>query len=78
MKALEFHTLIDSARRLELELPPDTPCGQARVLVLLPEETDAEERSWSALIAQEWAAELSDPREDVYTLADGEPVDASG
>jgi hypothetical protein len=29
-------------------------------------------------VAREWEAELSDPREDLYSLADGEPVDAAG
>jgi hypothetical protein len=26
-------------------------------------------------VANEWAGELSDVRQDIYTLADGEPVD---
>jgi len=31
--------------------------------------------NWMAGIAREWHDELSDPREDIYTLADGVPVD---
>jgi hypothetical protein len=33
------------------------------------------ETAWMTGIANEWAAELSDPREDIYELTDGEPVD---
>lgn len=30
---------------------------------------------WMDLIAWEWHDELSDPRQDIYTLQDGLPVD---
>ncbi len=35
------------------------------------------DEAWPQGIAHEWAAELADTREDIYTLADGEPVAAS-
>ncbi len=31
--------------------------------------------TWAMGVAQEWSAELSDAREDIYTLDDGEPID---
>jgi len=31
------------------------------------------EKDWTALIAQEWADELADPLQDLYTIGDGEP-----
>lgn len=37
-----------------------------------------EERAWLALINQSWARGWSDPREDVYTLEDGEPSHPTG
>jgi hypothetical protein len=37
MQALKFNTTIDSRRRLELDLPPDTPEGTAEVIILVPE-----------------------------------------
>lgn len=37
MHALKFNTTIDSRRRLELDLPLDTPEGTAEVIVLVPE-----------------------------------------
>ena len=41
----------------------------ARVLILLPEaEEDDAGKFWSRGIAREWAEELADEREDIYTL----------
>ena len=31
---------------------------------------------WAHGIATEWSTELQDPREDIYTLDDGQPVNA--
>ena len=33
--------------------------------------------AWARGIAAEWADELSDPRQDIYTLEDGQPLNAS-
>jgi len=41
-------------------------------------KADAEDESsdaWMKGIGKEWAAELGDPREDIYTIEDGEPLD---
>lgn len=37
---------------------------------------DETELIWMQAIAEEWQEELADPREDIYTLEDGEPIDA--
>jgi hypothetical protein len=47
-----------------------------RIIVLIP-ETDEADGAWMQGIAHEWAAALQDPREDLYTLEDGQPVDAA-
>ena len=44
-------------------------------LGLLDEEDDAG-TAWASGIAMEWHAELADPLEDIYSLEDGEPVNA--
>lgn len=36
----------------------------------------ADDEDWTAAVAREWADELADARQDIYTLADGDPVDA--
>jgi hypothetical protein len=35
-------------------------------------------RAWGRGISREWSAELSDPRLDIYSLEDGQPVNAAG
>ena len=49
---------------------------QKEIRIMKAEEDDAD-AVWMQGIAKEWAAELSDPREDLYTLTDGTPVDAA-
>jgi hypothetical protein len=80
MKALEFVAEVDTQHRLHLELPGTAP-GTVRVLVLVPEQEapDAEGEAdtvWMQAIAHQWREELADPREDIYTLEDGEPIHA--
>jgi hypothetical protein len=41
-------------------------------------EEDEAGTAWAMGIANEWSAELSDTREDIYTLNDGEPVHDRG
>jgi hypothetical protein len=72
MKAIELQGEIDDQHRLS-----------ARVLAGRFGASDRFDlrgrRSWLGLghgISSEWSAELSDPRQDIYTLNDGQPVDA--
>jgi len=75
MKAIELIGEVDEQHRLHAEVPADVPAGQVRVIVL-PGEDEAGSL-WAHGIASEWSAELSDPREDIYTLDDGRPVNAT-
>jgi len=68
MKALELIGEVDATHRLQVQVPEALPPGLVRILVLIPEEDDAG-GGWLQGIAREWAAELRDPREDIYTLA---------
>jgi hypothetical protein len=76
MKAFEYVVDIGSERDIHVELPAATRPGRARVLVLLDDEDEASQ-SWMSGIAREWRSELADTRQDIYSLDDGEPVDAS-
>jgi hypothetical protein len=76
MKAIELIGEVDEKHRLRAQLPKDTPPGPVRLIVLIPEEDEAG-AGWMQGIAREWAAEFSDPREDIYSLEDGTPVDAA-
>ena len=77
MKALEVTAEIDSQHRLQGAVPPNLRPGRVRVIILVPEEDEAGE-AWERGVAQQWAAELGDVREDIYTVNDGEPEDAAG
>jgi hypothetical protein len=56
--------------------PESLSASLVRSIVLVPEEDEAGVY-WMQGIAKEWAAELSDPREDIYTVGDGQPVNAT-
>jgi len=75
MKAIELIGDIDDQHRLQAVVPEQLPTGPVRLIVLLPEEDDAG-MAWSQSVAKEWAEELSDSRQDIYTLEDGQPVNA--
>lgn len=74
MERIELEGRIDQEHRLSVVLPSHVPAGKVKV-VLEPLGDDETETEWSRWIAHIWGPELSDPREDIYTLDDGEPVD---
>lgn len=75
MRAIELIGDIDEQHRLKAEVPQDLPAGPVRLIVLLPEEDEAGP-AWSRGAARDWADDLQDARQDIYTLEDGQPVDA--
>jgi hypothetical protein len=77
MRAFELIGKVDEQHQLQVQVPETLPPGPVRVIVLIPEEDEAG-AAWMQGIAREWAAELSDPREDIYSLEDGKPVDEAG
>jgi hypothetical protein len=75
MKAIELIGDIDEQHRLRASVPEELPAGPVRLIVLLSEE-DESGGAWARGVALEWADELNDSQ-DLYTLADGQPVDAT-
>jgi hypothetical protein len=75
MKAIELIGDIDAQHRLQAQVPEELPAGPVRLIVLLPEEDDGGV-AWAHGISKEWADELQDPRQEIYTLEDGQPVNA--
>ncbi len=75
MKALETTGRIDGKNRLVLDDPlPVAAQGTVRVIILLPEESEATEKVWLRAAAASPAFDfLKDPEENIYTLADGRP-----
>ena len=74
MKAIEMIGAVDEQHRLKAEVPDGLPPGPVRVLVLPPGE-DPADLAWMRAVASEWSDVLVDPREDLYTLEDGHPLD---
>ena len=75
MKAIELIGDVDDQHRLQARVPEEVPAGLVRLIVLVPEE-DETGAAWAHGIATEWADELRDGRQDIYTLQDGQPVNA--
>jgi hypothetical protein len=77
MKPVELIGSVDDEHRLRAQVPESVPPGEVRVIVL-PTDEDEAGNSWTEGIAREWADDLEDPGQDIYTLEDGQPVDAAG
>jgi hypothetical protein len=75
MKAIELVGDIDAHHRLLAQVPDELPAGPVRLIVLLPDEDEAGS-AWAQSVGKEWAEELQDARQDLYTLDDGQPVNA--
>lgn len=75
MKAFELIGNIDEQHRLRAQVPEEFPAGPVRLILLLPDEDDTG-IAWANGIAKDWADELRDSRQDIYTLEDGQPVNA--
>jgi hypothetical protein len=75
MKAIELIGEVDENHRLQANVPEGLPAGPVRLIVLLSEDDDAG-LAWTQGVAREWASELKDTRQDIYTLEDGQPANA--
>ena len=81
MTVLKLKGHIDEQHRLLATVPDTIAAGPVEIVVMLSstvrDEDDAGQQ-WAAGVAREWAAELSDSREDIYSLTDGRAADAAG
>ena len=78
MKTIKVLGQVDDNHRLVAQVPTSIAPGPVEVDVRLPEDDDDADRAWAQGVAREWESELNDPHEDIYTLADGEPVNEAG
>jgi hypothetical protein len=74
MKTLQLIGHVDENHRLSLEVPADVKPGPVRVIVQVADPEEEEVLAWEQAVNEDWAKEWSDPREDIYTLEDGKPV----
>lgn len=72
---------IDEQHRLIVEVPHSLPPGPVTVSIQSG-QTDAHspatDLDWQSAIATEWSNFVNDPREDLYSLSDGEPIRDGG
>lgn len=62
---------------LSAQVPDSIPPGPVTIVIIPQAPPEDAPEAWAAGIAHEWADELSDTRQDIYTLDDGEPMDAA-
>lgn len=67
---------VDDTRQVQITIPETIRTRQARIIIL-PYETGEDPEQWMRALGREWQDELSDERQDIYSLDDGEPVDAT-
>ncbi len=75
MNIVSVTGMVDEQHSLSAQVPDSVAPGRVTVLIV-PAIQDEVDASWITGIAHEWAADLGDTRQDIYTLADGEPMDA--
>jgi len=79
MKSIQLEGHIDSRHRLSVDVPGSIPPGPVVVWIASAEsEEEPAGASWAAGVARDWAKELSDTRQDIYSLADGDALDKNG
>ncbi len=74
MKAIETTGKVDKAGVLHLDAPLDLKEQNVKVIVLIPETAEGEEREWLRAVAGNPAFDfLQDEKEDIYSPKDGKP-----
>ena len=76
MRAMRIVGEIDDDHNIRPEAPRDLPPGRVQLIVVRPDEDEAG-AFWPWDLSQAWRDELADQQQDIYTLADGQPADAS-
>ena len=77
VEAIKVTGEIDEDGRLVATVPASMKPGIVDVLVIPRQKSDEDDagENWMQGVAREWHDELADSRQDIYTLADGVPVE---
>ncbi|MBI5748980.1 MAG: hypothetical protein HZA00_07625 [Nitrospinae bacterium] len=77
-KAIEITATIDAQKKLILDEPlPVVGPARVRVIILLPEDIEIDEKEWLYTAAVNPSFDfLKEPEEDIYTINDGKPFHA--
>lgn len=76
MQTIKIIGEVDHQHRLVATVPDSIAPGKVEIVVLARSgDEDEAGLNWMAGVAHAWQAEWSDPREDIYSITDGVPVD---
>jgi len=77
MQTIRLRATVDEHHRLTAQVPPAVAPGPVEIALLVPTPAGEDEAGsvWSDAVAREWADDLADPRQDIYSLSDGDPVE---
>ena len=80
MRAIEATGILNTQGQLQLDMPrPQERPSRVRIIMLISDDDDLNPGEWENAIATNPSfAFLHDPEEDIYTLADGKPVNHEG
>jgi hypothetical protein len=75
LKAVELEGCIDDKNELHLDGSlPFTGPSRVRVIVIMPEDSDIDEKEWLKAAASNPSFQyLEDPKENIYSVSDGKP-----
>lgn len=77
MQTIELKSKTDKHGKLKIEHNLNTPGRNVSVLILSDEHLDNEEMEWEDSILKDPSFDfLKDSSEDIYTLNDGDPINA--
>jgi len=74
MHAIETTAQIDQSGNLKLLTPLQIRNQKVRVIILLPEDDELDDKSWLFAIQNPVFDFLKEPEEDIYSIEDGNPI----
>ena len=75
MDSIAIQGHVDERHRLSAIVPGSVPPGPVTVWIATSAHEDDAGAAWMTGISRQWADDLNDVRQDIYTLSDGDPVD---
>jgi len=75
MQAIETTALIDQSGNLQLLTPIRLRNQKVRIIILLSESDDLEDKTWLYAIQNPAFDFLNEPGEDIYSIQDGNQID---
>jgi hypothetical protein len=75
MEPMSITGLVNDQHLLSAQVPASIPPGPVTILIVTGAPLDEVDANWMNVVAQSWADDLNDPRQDIYSLADGDSAD---